>query len=107
MSRAVCHLPGGGEVHEHPRPAAERVRDFGEAVPGLGPAEARLAAQRCLATQTCLYCEVCQLMCPDLCITRDPASGHIVIDLDHCKGCGLCAHFCPKGALEMLVEQGG
>jgi len=25
----------------------------------------------------------------------------IVIDLQHCKGCGLCVAFCPKGALRM------
>ena len=45
-------------------------------------------------------------MCPDQCITRDPDSGDILIDLDHCKGCGLCAHFCPKGAMAMEIEQG-
>ena len=64
-------------------------------------------ATRCLTTQTCEWCEVCQLICPDLCITRDPDSGQIQIDLDHCKGCGLCAHFCPKGALRMEPEQAG
>ncbi|HOX46271.1 MAG TPA: 4Fe-4S binding protein [Myxococcota bacterium] len=107
MSSRVCYPPGAGEVRERPRPAAERAADFVEAVPGLSAAEARAAAERCLASQTCTFCEVCQLMCPDLCITRDPQGGHILIDLDHCKGCGLCAHFCPKGALEMQVEQGG
>jgi len=25
----------------------------------------------------------------------------ILIDLDRCKGCGLCVAFCPKGALAM------
>ena len=25
----------------------------------------------------------------------------IVIDTKHCKGCGLCVAFCPKGALRM------
>ena len=60
-------------------------------------------ASMCLSTLVCTYCDVCQLMCPDLCITRDD-QGHIVIDYDHCKGCGLCAHFCPKGALKMVVE---
>ena len=27
------------------------------------------------------------------------------IDLDLCKGCGLCAQECPCGALEMIDEQ--
>lgn len=61
-------------------------------------------AQRCLATIFCTYCEVCTLICPDLCITRNHETGHIQIDLDYCKGCGLCAHFCPKGALEMVLQ---
>lgn len=25
----------------------------------------------------------------------------VIIDEDRCKGCGLCIHFCPKGALTM------
>ena len=68
------------------------------------PEQAIEEARRCLATLTCNYCEVCQLMCPDLCITRDDETGHIHIDLTFCKACGLCAHFCPKGALEMVPE---
>jgi pyruvate ferredoxin oxidoreductase delta subunit len=28
-----------------------------------------------------------------------------VIDLKYCKGCGLCAHLCPKGAIAMVLEQ--
>jgi Pyruvate/2-oxoacid:ferredoxin oxidoreductase delta subunit len=107
MSARVCTPPGAGEVRPQPRPAGERAADSAEAAPGLSSAEARAAAERCLATLTCTYCEVCQLMCPDMCITRDGDSGQICVDLDHCKGCGLCAHFCPKGALEMEVEQGG
>lgn len=30
------------------------------------------------------------------------AKGEIVIDVDYCKGCGYCAHYCPKGCLEIL-----
>lgn len=28
----------------------------------------------------------------------------IVIDITHCKGCGLCVTFCPKGAIRMSGE---
>jgi len=48
---------------------------------------------------------VCRLLCPDLAITRDRITGSIIIDLDFCKGCGICAFVCPKGAIEMVVEQ--
>lgn len=72
-------------------------------VPGTRE-EAREEASRCLATLECRYCNVCELLCPDQCITRDPKTGNILIDLNHCKGCGLCAHYCPKGAIRMELE---
>jgi 2-oxoacid:acceptor oxidoreductase delta subunit (pyruvate/2-ketoisovalerate family) len=75
-------------------------------VPGTRE-EARQEAWRCLATLECRFCNVCELLCPDLCITRDPKTGHILIDLNHCKGCGLCAHYCPKGAIHMELEPAG
>ena len=61
-------------------------------------------ARRCLGSFFCDACDLCLLLCPDLCITRD-ASGHITIDLDYCKGCGVCAAICPKSAIEMLPEK--
>ena len=61
-------------------------------------------AARCLSTVDCTFCDVCELMCPDQCITRDKQTGDILIDLDYCKGCGLCAHFCPKAAIHMEPE---
>ncbi len=59
----------------------------------------------CLATVQCEFCEVCVLICPDLCITRDPVTSRIVIDLTLCKGCGLCAAACPKKAIAMVLDR--
>ncbi|NWG01390.1 MAG: 4Fe-4S binding protein [Syntrophaceae bacterium] len=73
---------------------------------GLGKKEALKEAQRCLSLRKCESCEVCGLLCPDLCITRDPKTGEILIDLDYCKGCGICASVCPKGAIQMVLEEG-
>jgi pyruvate ferredoxin oxidoreductase delta subunit len=25
--------------------------------------------------------------------------------LDYCKGCGICAHECPRMAIEMILEE--
>lgn len=45
------------------------------------------------------------LICPDQAITKDPVSGRPVIDLHYCKGCGLCVHLCPRGAITMVSER--
>ena len=53
----------------------------------------------------CVNCDLCRLLCPDLCITvRDNDSG-IEIDYDFCKGCGICESECPKGAIKMVPEE--
>jgi 2-oxoacid:acceptor oxidoreductase delta subunit (pyruvate/2-ketoisovalerate family) len=67
--------------------------------------EALREARRCLSLNQCEGCEVCQLICPDQAITKDPHTHRAVIDLRYCKGCGLCAHVCPKGAITMVLEQ--
>ena len=104
MSRKICTLPGGFGDLPLERAAEERKKDFNEVIQSYNERDTYQAAQRCLAAHMCTYCEVCQLLCPDLCITRDSETGNIMIDLDHCKGCGLCAHFCPKGAIVMELE---
>jgi 2-oxoacid:acceptor oxidoreductase delta subunit (pyruvate/2-ketoisovalerate family) len=68
--------------------------------------EAIKEAQRCLGLRECESCEVCSLLCPDLCITRNEKTGEVQIDLDYCKGCGICATVCPKGAIQMVLEEG-
>jgi len=62
-------------------------------------------ASRCLRNRTCEACDICRLLCPDLAITRDDATGEIIVDLDFCKGCGICAFICPKGAITMIIEE--
>ena len=44
----------------------------------------------------CTHCFQCWLYCPDSSILVDVETEEMVgFDLDHCKGCGICAAVCP------------
>ncbi len=55
--------------------------------------------------EKCIHCLQCWISCPDSAIkVKD---GKVVdIDLNHCKGCGICAEVCPPKvhAIEMVEE---
>jgi len=46
-------------------------------------------------------CFTCWLLCPEAVITKTVPP---VIDLEYCKGCGICAEECPVGAIAMVSE---
>lgn len=46
-------------------------------------------------------CFSCWLYCPDCVVTKTIPP---TIDLEYCKGCGICAEECPAGAIEMVDE---
>jgi len=46
-------------------------------------------------------CHLCWLYCPDGVITKDIRPQ---INLEYCKGCGICAEECPTGAITMQEE---
>ena len=74
---------------------------------GLSAKEAVREAGRCLGLRGCDSCDLCSLLCPELCILRDEKTGEVRIDLDYCKGCAICAAVCPKGAIQMVLEKDG
>jgi 2-oxoacid:acceptor oxidoreductase delta subunit (pyruvate/2-ketoisovalerate family) len=93
--------------HKRRKPPLKKQRGrFSPVELGLIKKEALKEARRCLSLRECDSCEVCSLLCPDLCVTRDEKTGEVLIDLDYCKGCGICASVCPKGAIQMVLEEG-
>jgi len=86
-------------------PLKSRKKGFAPVEMGLLEQEAIQEAQRCLGVRECESCDLCTLLCPDLCITRNEKTGEMLFDLDYCKGCGICAAVCPKGAIQMIMEE--
>jgi pyruvate ferredoxin oxidoreductase delta subunit len=75
----------------------------------------------------CIKCSLCEIYCPESCIHQVDSEdretlarfGHswspegsaqkadilFVPDLEYCKGCGICAHECPRKVIEMVLEE--
>lgn len=92
---------------EQPRlDAARRASSFDEVVAGLDRDNALFEARRCLSCGNCFSCDNCYGVCPDNAVLKLGRPGELYeIDLDYCKGCGLCAAECPCGAIEMIPEE--
>ena len=90
-------------------PVGERTFDA-EIEGDIGRAAAMAEAQRCLSCGNCLACDNCWTFCPDNAVIKTVElaldGSHYLFDLDYCKGCGLCAHECPTGFIQMLPETG-
>ena len=80
-------------------PPLERVLDFREVNRGLDdPSE----AFRCFSCGSCTHCDTCLVFCPEGIIHRKGDGPGYEIDLDYCKGCGICVVECPRDAMEMI-----
>jgi NADPH-dependent glutamate synthase beta subunit-like oxidoreductase len=83
-----------------------RQSTFEEVVEGLDANTALYEARRCLSCGNCFSCDNCYGVCPDNAVLKPGPPGEpYAIDLDYCKGCGICAAECPCGAIEMIPEQ--
>jgi NADPH-dependent glutamate synthase beta subunit-like oxidoreductase len=84
---------------------ARRQSTFDEVVGGLDESTALFEARRCLSCGNCFSCDNCFGVCPDNAVrkTGDPAAPY-AIDLDFCKGCGICVAECPAGAIDLVPE---
>ena len=96
-------------THRRRLEAARRSSTFDEIVHGLDPSTALYEARRCLSCGNCFSCDNCYGVCPDNAVLKlsDAANANVngyAIDLDYCKGCGMCVAECPSGAIKMEPE---
>jgi NADPH-dependent glutamate synthase beta subunit-like oxidoreductase len=84
--------------------AVRRRTTFDEVHGGLTAENALLEARRCLSCGNCFECDNCYGVCPDNAVIKLGPGQRFRIDLDFCKGCGLCAAECPCGAIRMVHE---
>jgi pyruvate ferredoxin oxidoreductase delta subunit len=54
--------------------------------------------------EKCIKCGMCWIYCPDI-VYSPLRSGFFKWDEYYCKGCGICAHECPKDAITMVMEE--
>jgi pyruvate ferredoxin oxidoreductase delta subunit len=87
-------IPIGGMILEAGNAAAYRTGDWRAFRPIWGEAE-------------CTHCFQCWLFCPDSSILVDAEAEEMTgFDLEHCKGCGICAAVCPINA-KVMRQAGG
>jgi indolepyruvate ferredoxin oxidoreductase alpha subunit len=75
----------------------ERPKDFSRPQEVLSEAQAREIASQCLLCGSCGECSACLDIfgCPAMHVE----DGKVAIDEALCTGCGVCALFCPNGAI--------
>ena len=105
MKTKDCELKIVKRHNEGSLAVGERLKESSLVKQGFAEGIAVEEAQRCLGNTRCESCDLCRLLCPDLCITRNEVTGEIEIDYNYCKGCGICALVCPRGAIKMVLEE--
>jgi NADPH-dependent glutamate synthase beta subunit-like oxidoreductase len=86
--------------------AVRRQSNFEEVVRGHDASTALFEARRCMSCGNCFSCDNCYGVCPDNAVIKLGQPGELYeIDLDFCKGCGLCVAECPSGAIQMIPEE--
>ena len=82
-------------------PASLRRGSFVPPEASLAPDAGASEAARCFNCGLCNACDNCRIFCPEVAVGVKGAQRWI--DLDYCKGCGICVAECPRRA--MLMEE--
>ncbi len=85
----------------------ERLQSFAEIDLKVSAALAIREAERCFNCGLCNQCDNCRLYCPDLAVCKDASTQGRHINLDYCKGCGVCVVECPRNAMSLVENETG
>lgn len=99
----LTHFAPADRHHDH-KPNGQSAATFAEANLGLTRTEALSEAKRCFNCGVCNECELCMIYCADVAISRSDNGARFSVDLEYCKGCGVCVEECPRGAISMTRE---
>jgi NADPH-dependent glutamate synthase beta subunit-like oxidoreductase/Pyruvate/2-oxoacid:ferredoxin oxidoreductase delta subunit len=83
----------------------KRLKGFQEVIRSPSQEEVISEAKRCFNCGTCTECGNCYIFCPDNSIKKDPDGYGYMVDMDYCKGCGICVQECPRGAMRMELME--
>lgn len=84
----------------------KRNNNFREVNNGLDQDAALAESKRCFHCGVCTCCDNCYIFCPDIAILKTPGNkAGYEINMEYCKGCGICINECPRAAMIMEVEQ--
>ena len=84
---------------------ARRASTFDEVVQGLDESTALYEARRCMSCGNCFECDNCFGVCPDNAVIKLGPGLGFEMNLDYCKGCGICVSECPAGSIVMIPEK--
>lgn len=84
-------IPIGGKITEAGNAAEYKTGDWRTFLPDVD-------------REKCINCLQCWLYCPDMAINANDDGTLGKVNLDYCKGCGICAKICPVKCIEMKKE---
>jgi NADPH-dependent glutamate synthase beta subunit-like oxidoreductase len=80
----------------------KRINSFDEIDATFTNNQAMEETRRCFNCGVCNACDNCRIFCPEIAVIFRGSERQI--NLDFCKGCGICVFECPRNAMDLEEE---
>ena len=80
----------------------KRINSFDEIEATFTNNQAMEETRRCFNCGVCNACDNCRIFCPEIAVIYKGSERQI--NLDYCKGCGICVFECPRNAMDLEEE---